>query len=353
MFNHTQGKFWGGAHLSFGIFAALAIFPLTGLFGAEQMYLRNPMGALIKILGNLLTFGFLYFYDIVQIISDGPNIRKAGIQYPFVGPTGIGAGIFTEDGVPSAPEGTPGSWKYIVYALLTLLPFGGDHFFVGDTMGGIMKAFCTIMFFLWPFAIIIGVIDIYRAFIGTEGLLAGGVKRGWPLSLFMGPEFSVSGVLGPIGDAPAADADGFIKGILMKILGLISNIPIIGPFLEKVGSTVVAVADTAVSTGVAAVSAASTVAATAATAAAAIPVIGAEVTTGLHNMTTVEGIKQIAVEQGIQTGGAMESPLSATAFIFIAIALFVTASTTFIIKRAEKNDMPPAVESKEVVVRHV
>ena len=189
MFDQTRGSYWGGAHLSFGIFAALAIFPLTGLFGIEQLYLRNPIGMFIKIMGNILTLGFLYFFDIVQLVSDSENIKKAGIQYPLIGPTGIGAGIFKDGEAKEAPEDTPQSWKYIVFAILTLLPFGGEHFFVGDTGGGLLKLVSTINPFLWPLAIFLGVVSIYKAFIGVDGLFMNGLQRVWPLTMFMSKQY--------------------------------------------------------------------------------------------------------------------------------------------------------------------
>ena len=301
MFDQTRGSYWGGAHLSFGIFAALAIFPLTGLFGIEQLYLRNPIGMFIKIIGNVLTLGFLYFFDIVQLISDSGNIKRAGIQYPLIGPTGIGAGIFKGGEAKEAPEDTPQSWKYIVFAILTLLPFGGEHFFVGDTGGGLLKLVSTINPFLWPLAIFLGAVSIYKAFIGVDGLFMNGLQRMWPLTIFMSKQYSLRGKLGPVGEGEVdSSGSGFFSGLLSQILSAFSSIPIIGPYIGKAGE-VVQMATTVVNDIVVpTVKAGTELVSVAGSAATQIPSIASEVTGEINKFATPEGIQQLANEQGVK-----------------------------------------------------
>ncbi len=302
MFDQTRGSYWGGAHLSFGIFAALAIFPLTGLLGIEQLYLRNPIGMFIKIIGNVLTLGYLYFFDIVQLISDSGNIKKAGIQYPLIGPTGIGAGIFKGGEAKEAPEDTPQSWKYIVFAILSLLPFGGEHFFVGDTGGGLLKLVATINPFLWPLAIFLGLVSIYKAFIGVDGLFMNGLQRMWPLTMFMSKQYSLRGKLGPVGEGEVdSSGSGFLSGLLTQILSAFSSIPIIGPYIGKAGE-VVKMATTVVNDIVVpTVKAGTELVSAAGSAATQAPSIASKVTGEINKFATPEGIKQLANEQGVKT----------------------------------------------------
>ena len=400
MFDQTRGSYWGGAHLSFGIFAALAIFPLTGLFGIEQLYLRNPIGMFIKIMGNILTLGFLYFFDIVQLVSDSENIKKAGIQYPLIGPTGIGAGIFKGGEAKEAPEDTPQSWKYIVFAILTLLPFGGEHFFVGDTGGGLLKLVSTINPFLWPLAIFLGVVSIYKAFIGVDGLFMNGLQRVWPLTMFMSKQYSLRGKIGPVGEGTIdSSGSGFFGNLLSQIISAFSSIPIIGPYIGKAGE-VVQMATTVVNDIVVpTVKAGTELVGVASSAATQIPTIVGEVTGEINKFGTAEGIKELAVEQGINAanqtanqaanqaanqtanqaanqtanqaanqtanqaantitqigkgligGGAIigiqdDGPLSTVALSFIVVALLLSGVTTIYLKmrdkREELKDMPP------------
>jgi hypothetical protein len=298
MFDYTRGSYWGGAHLSFGVFAALAVFPLTGLLGIEQLYLRNPLGMLIKIIGNIFTLGYWYFFDIAQLISDSANIRRAGIQYPLMGPTGIGAGIFVgseddPDAPAEAPEDTPQSWKWIVFAILTLLPFGGEHFFVGDTSGGIFKAIATFTWFLWPVAMLLSIVNIFKAWFGVDGLFKTGLFRIWPLS----SPFSLRGKIGPTGEASNSEGSGgnFLSQLIAKLLESLSTIPFVGPIIAKVGG----VAQTAVEVAGQTVTAAATLGQTAVSAAAQAPVIAAEVTGELASVATPEGLKKLAAEQGV------------------------------------------------------
>ncbi len=296
MFDYTRGSYWGGAHLSFGIFAVLAVFPLTGLLGIEQLYLRNPLGMLIKIIGNIFTLGFWYFFDIAQIVSDSANIRRAGIQYPLMGPTGIGAGIFVgseddPDAPAEAPEDTPQSWKWIVFAILTLLPFGGEHFFVGDTSGGIFKAITTITWFLWPVAMLLSIVNIFKAWCGVDGLFKTGLFRIWPLS----SPFSLRGTIGPAGDVEESGGGNFFSQLIARLLEGLSKIPFVGPMVAKFGG----VAQTAAEVADKSIAAATTLGQTAVSAAAQAPVIATEVTGELASVATPEGLQKLAAEQGI------------------------------------------------------
>jgi len=328
MFEHTRGSYWGGANLSFGIFTALAIFPLTGLLGIDHLYLRNPIGMIMKIIGNILTLGFLYFYDIVQLLSDGDKIRKTGLQVPGVQPLGIGAGIFKGEGINEAPENTPSSWKYIAFIILTMLPFGGEHFLVGDMWGGIFRAICGLNILLWPVAIILRVMHLYQGSFGIKGLFEDGLIRVLPPS-----RYPVGGKLGPESAQKMSSGDSWI---MSKIKWLFSLIPL-GPLMSKI------------------VDAVSIVPSVISTTTTAIPQIGTKVTGELEKLTSVEGLMQLAAEQGVATkkiggGAAAEEPIMSTAAMaFVIFALLFTAASSIIVKMqdstagTEPKDVPPQI----------
>ena len=67
---YTQREFWGGASLSYMVYTALALIPITGLLGLDHMYMRSPGTGLLKAVMNFFTLGFWYFYDVVQATTD-------------------------------------------------------------------------------------------------------------------------------------------------------------------------------------------------------------------------------------------------------------------------------------------
>jgi len=78
-----------------------------GFFGLHHMYLRSPQTALIFFIANLLTFGYPWLYDLVQLSSEGStleSLNKHGLAHPF-GALGLAQGMWKE------PEGFLNSFK--------------------------------------------------------------------------------------------------------------------------------------------------------------------------------------------------------------------------------------------------
>ena len=53
----SQGDFWGGYMMDFTWYKALAFFPLTGLLGIDQLALRSPFTAFLKLVVNIFFWG--------------------------------------------------------------------------------------------------------------------------------------------------------------------------------------------------------------------------------------------------------------------------------------------------------
>jgi hypothetical protein len=184
-FEHTTGKTWGGTQITPGALQAASV--LGGFFGLDHILLRSPKTAFFKLLVNMISFGFWYWYDVVQSFGDMESIKQYGYTIPLVGPVGLGAGIVGDTPQGAAPKDMPGPWTFVAYILLSLVPFGTASFLAGDFYGGAVKFFMT--FFI--FTTILGLLwTAYSAFYGifkTETLLTHGVDRFFPATLFMTP----------------------------------------------------------------------------------------------------------------------------------------------------------------------
>jgi hypothetical protein len=162
--------------------------PITGFVGLDHLYLRSPGTTALKFIVNIFTFGYWYFYDLFQSISfNEDEVGKYGLSAPFVGPLGIGSGIFSnEDGAVkgSGDSSTPGSFMFMIYAIAVMIaPFGIDYFIAGDIPGGIFKLIMT-FFFFGIGALIYSALNIFNLVVYPGDVLCKGTRRYFPFSLF-------------------------------------------------------------------------------------------------------------------------------------------------------------------------
>jgi hypothetical protein len=222
-FSHTKSAFWKDKPwYPLWLVQILTIFPFTGFFGLDHMFLRSPFTAVAKGLVNMFTLGLWWIYDILQITLDRESVQKNGLTLPFFGPAGIGAGMFRKEG--EEVEGKA-PWLFILYTLLTLLPFGLDFFIAGDTVGGILRLMTSLIIFLWPFGFIWGSYNMYRAWITPGDVMKHGVCRPWPLTFFVEPYHMVNTVLGPDlpGEGPPICEPQGILGAIMKPVNTLAD----------------------------------------------------------------------------------------------------------------------------------
>jgi hypothetical protein len=236
-FYYTQSSFWGGPNANFTVLAALSIIPFTGLLGLDHFYLRSPISGLLKAIFNLLTFGLWYFYDIAQVTGEADRVKKNGMSYPIVGPTGLGAGIFLEKDQEPSPGGSP--LNFLIYALLVLLPlpFALDHFFVGDTWGGFAKIFANFNIFLFIFGIFWALVAVFRLFFRTDSIFTEGVKRVFPFTFFMDDYYCTGTRLGPKAECKPPDESQGIWAFIKQLFGSLKGIPVIGQLVGLVDTT--------------------------------------------------------------------------------------------------------------------
>lgn len=206
-FTHTQGTTWGGTQISLPVLKAVSL--LGGFFGLDHMLLRSPRTAVLKLLVNIVSLGFWYFYDIVQLFSEPNEMVTGGLRLPIVGDVGFGAGILSGPSAETAaaPTTRPSPWRFLAYALLIWIPLGFSNIIAGDYMGGAAKFFLTLSpFFLFTF--LWAIFSTFRTYFDTADLLTKGTDRLFPLSKVLGTYGIANGIMEPNAARAASQAGG-------------------------------------------------------------------------------------------------------------------------------------------------
>jgi hypothetical protein len=208
---HTQSDYWGGSQLSFTVFKVITV--LLGFFAIDHLVLRSPTTAFVKVLANIFTFGYFYFYDVIQVFAEEDSVRENGIAFPFAGILGIGKGMFHRpDGSGKAADNAPSPYLFAVYCIAVLIGFGLDFLVAGDFAGGAAKLFSIFplpLFFLmpifWIFTLLWWLYNIARTFFYTDIVLdknaankERGIARFFPMNMIMNQYYIPVGTLIPM-----------------------------------------------------------------------------------------------------------------------------------------------------------
>lgn len=234
IFFYTQNKYWGGATLNFTIYRILAV--VGGLVGLDHFYLRSPTTGFAKLLLNVVTFGFWFFYDILQAFTERDSIEKYGISLPWYGPAGIGGGAFVTADNPKV-ENASSFWLMLYTVGLFVLPFGLDYLVAGDIPGAAFKAISTLM----VFGLIYTVINVFKLLAHPERVMCEGTTRYFPWTLIPGvADYKQDAYFANTnrGACPEfKNTESSLLGTLMGIFRGLGNIPVVGSAF-KVAATV-------------------------------------------------------------------------------------------------------------------
>jgi TM2 domain-containing membrane protein YozV len=182
---------WGGPDRNYFLFVALSI--VLGFLGVDHFYLRSFATGTQKLITNVFTLGLWYWWDLLQILTDGEKIRKDGLSSPLDWVQGIGRGVFA--GPPSAEKcdkattggGSSGSAKksYLIYAFLAIFFgwLGADKFYLGYGWQGIAKVLSCFNIFLFLFGWMWVLWDGFKAFFMTDSILKDGITAPLPYSM--------------------------------------------------------------------------------------------------------------------------------------------------------------------------
>ena len=220
----TQGSYWGGAQIPYWLLKIITV--CFGAIGFDHLLLRSPLTGFLKFISIIPLFGFWYFFDLAQVFGEQEFVEKNGFAIPFMGPQGIGAGIFiNKDRSNLAPPDIAKPWTFMMYAIATIfftvLPL--NKILIGDYFGASLQfiMYCFIFTPLFLLALFWGFYDEYRVFFDTRGLIEKGAARVIPASWILDPYFKRN-ALGPL-PSPPDPAGGIITRIENYILDTINT----------------------------------------------------------------------------------------------------------------------------------
>jgi hypothetical protein len=164
---------------------------LFGFFGLHHFMLRSPQTGLLFFLANILSLGYCYFYDIIQLASTPvKELNEYGMSLPW-GAAGIAKGMWKcgddesqsgdakEDEEKKAPNPI---WFFFYSLLLPLAPlaklFSGD---TGNAMIGFLNL--TIMPLGWIILVLTALFEYFKLFAKPADVFFYDVDRAFPFTM--------------------------------------------------------------------------------------------------------------------------------------------------------------------------
>ena len=171
MYDSTSLKRWQVQNLDYNFYW---IFTMAlGFFGVDYWYLGAPLTGILKFLTNISTFGYWWFYDILNATFNRPTIELFGPTMPFFGTTGCAAGRFRQASNLGDPELLAKHMNYIIYGIVLVIfgIIGGDSFILGNTIYAVIRIICLISFVGIPIALIWWVYNIVNYLFNADYFL--------------------------------------------------------------------------------------------------------------------------------------------------------------------------------------
>ena len=99
---------WGEPHFTqSGMFWFTLFF---GSMGLHHVMLRAPLIALLFFLGNILTSGYWFWFDLLQLyLTDTEDLNKYGMGSPFLFEYGVAVGMWQGNGLRTVGSNAPGN----------------------------------------------------------------------------------------------------------------------------------------------------------------------------------------------------------------------------------------------------
>ena len=171
MYDSTSLKRWQIQNLDYNFYW---IFTMAlGFFGVDYWYLGAPLTGILKFLTNISTFGYWWFYDILNATFNRPTIELFGPTMPFFGTTGCAAGRFRQASNLGDPELLAKHMNYVIYGIILVVfgIIGGDSFILGNTIYAVIRIICLISFVGIPIALIWWVYNIVNYLFNADYFL--------------------------------------------------------------------------------------------------------------------------------------------------------------------------------------
>jgi len=165
-----------------------------GIIGLHHVFLRSPQSGLIFFIINILTLGYPWFYDLIQLSSYGgvnlESLNKYGLDHPW-GALGLAQGMWVDGNAPEkepTKNSPPSPWFFLLYALL--IPVGVISNLVAGDIYNAAGRFGFLIFIPFGFLITFFAIfyDYFQLFASPADLTFNGTKRIFPWPAFMDPD---------------------------------------------------------------------------------------------------------------------------------------------------------------------
>jgi hypothetical protein len=227
--SHTRIDFW--KEPQYNRKSVLILSVLFGAFGLHHLYLRSPQTWLLYLIGNTLSLGFWYWFDISQLSQDVEVLNKEGLSLPW-GPAGIAQGMFvckdnvqtggSAESATSTFESAPNPMWFMLYALTIPITFV-SRAIAGDYNNALL-GFLNI--FIIPLGLLMNgfsiVVEYFNLFFKPADLFFSGIQRAAPFTFF---GFDSTGhsknITGRIFSEEECDSDGFFIKLLKALLSVV------------------------------------------------------------------------------------------------------------------------------------
>jgi TM2 domain-containing membrane protein YozV len=233
---------WKHPDRNFYVFVVLSF--VFGFLGIDHFYLRSFGTGIQKFGFNLVSLGFWYFWDLIQIVSEGQKVQEEGLTTPFDWIRGIGRGVF--ENPSSASTGSGGGQSgggggtvmraqkdLFVYSMLTLMfgIFGLDKLYLGEPLQAVAKMLTCFNIFIFLFGWLWVVWDIIKVFMFTDSLMKNGISPPPPFSFMFTTPISAQELFIPrpvsAEEAAGAGLISSITGMFMPKKGALPALPVL------------------------------------------------------------------------------------------------------------------------------
>ena len=224
--SQSRKEFWGKPqYTKSGMWWFTLVF---GFFGLHHFLLRSPQTGLIFLLANVISLGYLWFYDLIQLSSEEKggvsedSLNKHGLSWGF-GALGVAKGMWVpghaeqQGSAKAEAEGPPNPFYFLAYALLIpIAPLA--QLIAGDTYNSVSRFLdLTIIPGGFLFYLCAMIYDYMIMFLYPGDLFVFGSKRFFPFTfLGMDPDNHSPNITAKVDYAPCPPDNMFIS--LIKIM---------------------------------------------------------------------------------------------------------------------------------------
>ena len=163
---------WKTQNLDYNWYFALTI--AGGFFGLDYLYLGSPIGAIVKFIFNLFTFGYWWYYDALSATVSQDQVRLYGPSAPVLGATGLAGARFRDAKRELPPTDQLNKHlNFMIYGLVLVCfgAIGGDSFLTGNFFNGAIRLFSFISIVGIPIAMLWWISNSYYYFLDTSSAL--------------------------------------------------------------------------------------------------------------------------------------------------------------------------------------